>query len=309
MTYPSPAGAPVCYRHTGRETFVRCARCNRPICPDCMTEASVGFQCPNCVAEGRRTVRPVRTAFGGGVAGTRGYVTIALIVINVAMLGLSLASASNANKALYGQGVGGLLGGRTPLLDQLAVIGLAQFSDTDPTVHGVAAGEYYRLFTAMFMHYGVLHLLMNMYALWILGRTLEAALGPARFLALYLVCGLGGNVAAYVFQPDALSAGASTAIFGLFAALFLVLRRLGRSTSSVVPVIIINVIFTLTVPGISIAGHIGGLVTGGLVGTGLAYAPRNRRTAVQAGAVGAMVAVLLVLAAWKTASLRAGLFG
>jgi len=303
MTYPSPAGAPACYRHAGRETYVRCTRCERPICPQCMTEASVGFQCPECVAAGRRSQRPVRTAFGGSPAGQRGYVTIALIVANAVMLGLSLLSTSNANKALYGQGLGGLLGGRTPLLDQLAVIGLGRFSDTDPTLHGVAAGEYYRLFTAMFMHYGVLHLAMNMYALWILGRTLELALGPARFLALYLICGLGGNVAAYVFQPGALSAGASTAVFGLFAALFLVLRRLGRSTSSVVPVIVINLIFTITVPGISIAGHVGGLITGALVGAGVAYAPRAYRTPVQAGTAAATVLILGVLTLWKTAAL------
>jgi membrane associated rhomboid family serine protease len=271
-----------------------------------MREASVGFQCPECVAEGRRTQRPVRTAFGGSALGQHGYVTVALIVINVAMLLVSLASAKNAGGALAGQGLGGLLGGNTPLMQKLAVIGLDRDTATGQTVaFGIPQGEYYRLITAMFMHYGLLHLAMNMWALWILGRSLETALGPVRFLVLYLVAGLGGNVAAYVFQPGALSAGASTALFGLFAGLFLVLRRLRRNASSVIPVIILNFVFTFSIPGISIAGHLGGFVTGAIVGAGIAYAPQRNRTAIQAIVIVATVLVLGALTIWKTASLNA----
>ena len=304
MTDVPPAGTPVCYRHPGRETYIRCTRCDRPICPDCMREAAVGHQCPECVAEGRRTQRQTRTAFGGSTVGRQGYVTITLIVVNVLMLLLSLASAKNPGNALAGGGLGGLLGGDTPLMDKLAVLGRCVDVDTGAVTHcGVADGEYYRLFTAMFMHYGALHLLMNMYALWILGRTLEAFLGPVRFLALYLVAGLGGNVAAYVFQPNALSAGASTAIFGLFAALFVVLRKQGLSTAAVLPVIIINLVFTLTVPGISIAGHLGGLVVGGLVGAGFAYAPKEHRSALQAATVAIALVALAGLSLWQTGQL------
>jgi membrane associated rhomboid family serine protease len=302
MTSVPPVGVPTCYRHSGRETYVRCTRCDRPICPDCMREASVGFQCPECVAQGRRTQRPVRTAFGGSAAGQHGYVTITLIVVNVIMLLASLATAQNASRALGGTGVAGLLGGHTPLMDKLAVVAYIRYSQFEPW-HGVATGEYYRLFTAMFMHYGLIHLLMNTWALWILGRSLEAALGPGRFLALYLIAGFGGNVAAYVFQPGALSAGASTAIFGLFAALFLTLRKLRRDTSTVLPVIIINLVFTFAVPGISIAGHIGGLVTGGVAGAGMAYAPQARRTLIQAAVCVATVVVLAAMALWKTSAL------
>ena len=308
MTDVPPAGPPVCYRHPGRETYVRCARCERPICPDCMREAAVGHQCPECVAEGRRSQRQTRTAFGGSTVGRQGYVTITLIVINVLMLLLSLASAKNPGNALAGGGLGGLLGGDTPLMHKLAVIGGPECQDVrfGPVYAcGVAHGEYYRLFTAMFMHYGALHLLMNMYALWILGRTLEAFLGPARFLALYLVAGLGGNVAAYVFQPHALSAGASTAIFGLFAALFLVLRKLGLNAASVLPIIVINLVFTISVPGISIAGHLGGFLVGGLVAAGLAYAPRERRSAIQAATIIVAVLALGGLSLWQTALLTA----
>lgn len=304
MTPVPPAGTPVCYRHPGRETYIRCNRCDRPICPDCMREAAVGHQCPECVAEGRRTQRQTRTAFGGSTLGRQGYVTITLIAANVLMLLLSLASSRNPGGAVAGGGLGGLLGGDTPLMDKLAVIGQCGDPRVGPLAPcGVADGEYYRLFTAMFMHYGALHLLMNMYALWILGRSLEAFLGPVRFLALYLVAGLGGNVAAYVFQPGALSAGASTAIFGLFAALFLVLRKLGLNAAAVLPIIIVNLVFTLTVPGISIAGHLGGFVVGGLIGAGLAYAPKEGRSAVQAATMVIAVLALGGLSLWQTGQL------
>jgi len=269
-----------------------------------MREAAVGHQCPECVAEGRRTQRQTRTAFGGSTLGRQGYVTITLIAANVLMLLVSLASSRNPGGAVAGGGFGGLLGGQTPLMDKLAVIGQCGDPRIGPLAPcGVASGEYYRLFTAMFMHYGALHLLMNMYALWILGRSLEAFLGPVRFLALYLVAGLGGNVAAYVFQPGALSAGASTAIFGLFAALFLVLRKLGLNAAAVLPIIIVNLVFTLTVPGISIAGHLGGFVVGGLIGAGLAYAPKEGRSAVQAATIAVAILALGGLSLWQTSQL------
>ncbi len=295
----------MCYRHPDRETYVRCTRCDRSICPDCMREASVGHQCPECVTEGRRTQRAPRTAFGAtSGAGQSGYATGALIAVNLAMLIWSTLSAKGGG-ALYGGGLGGVLGGQTPLLTKLAVIGQCQAPDGSAVACATAQGEYYRLFTAMFMHYGIIHLLMNMWALWILGRTLEALFGPARFLAVYLVCGLGGDIAAYVFQPGALTAGASGAIFGLFAVLFVALRRLRLSTASVVPIIVINLIFTISVPGISIAGHIGGLVTGALVGAGVAYAPRANRTVVQVATILIVVALLGGLVVWQTARLTA----
>jgi membrane associated rhomboid family serine protease len=302
-----PVGVPVCYRHPGRETYVRCTRCDRSICPDCMREAAVGHQCPECVTEGRRTQRQARTVFGSTRgAGQAGYVTIGLVALNIIMLLVSVASAKNGGSALAGGGMGGLLGGDTPLMRNLAVIGEVQDPRTQQVFAvGIPQGEYYRLVTAMFMHYGVIHLVMNMWALWVLGRLLEAMFGPFRFLALYLVCGLGGNVAAYVFQPDALSAGASTAIFGLFGALFVALRRLGLSTASVVPIIVLNVVFTLTFPGISIAGHFGGLVTGAVVGAGIAYAPRANRAAVQVGVLVAITVLLGLVAVVQTGRINA----
>ena len=293
----SPPTTPVCYRHPSRETYIRCTRCDRPICPECMREASVGHQCPECVAEGRRTQRPARTVFGGGAAGRAGYVTKAIIAVNVLLMLLSIALDQGGDAAAGGRGFGGLLGGSTPLTNWGSVLGLALFPDF--TVHGIADGEYYRLITAMFLHYGLIHLLMNMWALWVLGRSLEATLGPVRFLALYLVAGLGGNVAAYVFTaPNSQTAGASTAVFGLFAALFIIMRRLGRDTSSVIPILVINLVFTFAVPGISIAGHLGGLAFGAIAALIMAYAPGSRRSLIQgagtAFVVFGLIAVTLV---------------
>ncbi|MFI2275470.1 MULTISPECIES: rhomboid family intramembrane serine protease [Catenuloplanes] len=298
-----PATVPVCYRHPGRETHVRCTRCDRSICPDCMNEASVGHQCPECVAEGRRTQRPVRTAFGGSAAGRAGVVTTTLIGLNV--LAAVLGVVFSGMNALVGSGLfsgasiihyaGAVVGPSiTVLADGNATFGaLPQYGTVFP---GVWDGGYYRLFTAMFIHFGILHLLMNMWALWILGRQLETALGPLRFLALYLVAGFGGNVAALLIDAESVSAGASTAIFGLFAALFVLLRRLGRDTSSVLPILIVNLVITFVVPSISIAGHIGGLAVGGLAAAALAYAPARNRGLIQGGALGLIFVILAVLA-------------
>jgi membrane associated rhomboid family serine protease len=273
-----------------------------------MRDAAVGHQCPECVAEARRTVRPVRTAFGGSGAGVRGYVTMSLIGVNAFMMLVTLLSAGRGN-ALAGGGMGGLLGQLTPVHYWGALI-------AEPTaipgtngqavgyVGGVASGEYYRLLTSMFLHFGLIHLAMNMWALWILGRSLEAALGPVRFLALYLTAGLGGSVAVYWFSGGHNpTAGASGAIFGLFAALILVLRKLGRSASSVIPILVINLIITFGIPGISIAGHLGGLITGGVVAAGLAYAPQPSRSAIQAGVIGATLLLLGMLTIARTVTL------
>ena len=266
-----------------------------------MREASVGHQCPECVAEGRRTVRRATTAFGGSPVGQQGYVTIALVALSIAaaLIGVLMGGPQSL--------LGGFFTDAGPIQAYGAVIGIpikltAAGTVVDVTsplsgtvLPGIDDGAYYRLFTAMFIHYGLIHLLFNMWALWVLGRTLEAALGPVRFLALYLISGLGGNVAAYVLFPNSLTAGASTALFGLFAALFVVLRRLRRDTSSVVPILVLNLVITFAVPGISIAGHIGGLVTGGVVAAGLAYAPKEKRTAVQVAVCAGVTVALLGL--------------
>jgi membrane associated rhomboid family serine protease len=266
-----------------------------------MRDAAVGHQCPECVAQGRRTQRPVRTAFGGSAAGREGYVTKALIALNVgvALLGVALAGAG----ALFS---GGLFTGATKLQWLGAVLGptvtvgpadvyYGAHPELGAVYTGIDDGAFYRLITAMFIHYGLFHLLLNMWALWVLGRNLEAVLGPVRFLGLYLLAGLGGNVACYLIDPAAPSAGASTAIFGLFAAFFIILRRLGRDTSAIVGLIVVNLVLTFAISSISKAGHLGGLVTGALVAAVLAYAPRANRTLVQTVGCVAVLAVLMAL--------------
>jgi membrane associated rhomboid family serine protease len=224
-----------------------------------------------------------RTAFGGSMSGALGRVTIALVVLNVIGSALELILGGPAN----------YLSGFFSRVTEIHFIGAVYGSDvylgpdgrgyTAPVdgstlFPGIDSGTgVYRLFTSMFIHYGPLHVLMNMYAVWQLGRYLEAQIGPVRYLALYLLSGLGGGVAAYLFQPNGFTAGASGAVFGLFAAVFILLRRLGRDTSSVLPVIIINLVLTFSIPGISIAGHLGGMVTGGVLALGLAYAPQQNR--------------------------------
>jgi len=299
---------PVCYRHPKRETYLRCVRCDRPICPECLREAPVGFQCPECVAEGRRTVRQGRTIFGGSTRGGEGYVTRALIAINVAVLVISVATLATASQS---RGVGrALFFGSTPLTEWGSVWGIARLGDSAGRVVGqvpvgIADGEYYRIITSMFIHYGLVHLALNMWALWVLGRELEAALGPGRFLTLYMFAGIGGSVAAYVFSPAAQSAGASGAIFGLFAALFVVLRRLNRDTSSIITVLVINLIFSFSVAGISWAAHVGGLATGGALAVAIAYAPREMRTRVFVAALVGMALILGAAIVLETASINA----
>jgi membrane associated rhomboid family serine protease len=289
----SPVTVPVCYRHPSKETYIRCTRCDRPICPDCMNEASVGHQCPECVAEGRKTQRSARTAFGGTAAGRAGTITRSLIGVNVAVMILSVVTGGIG--AVAGGGWGGLLGNQTPLTLWGSVVPFVNYRGE---LHGVAAGEWWRLITAMFLHYGVLHLLMNMYALWIIGRELEASLGRVRFVALYLLAGLGGNVASYLFSPDSISVGASTAVFGLMAAIFVILKRQKRSVAPIVPIIVINLVFTFVISNISVSGHLGGLIVGALAAGVLAYAPKNNRTVFQvvgcAIILGAMLAAVIV---------------
>ncbi|WP_433827751.1 rhomboid family intramembrane serine protease [Actinoplanes sp. CA-015351] len=297
----APSTAPTCYLHPSRETLIKCSRCERPICTSCMNDASVGHQCPECVKEGRRGQRPARTAFGGSRAGQLGYVTISIIVINSLVMVASAVIGGVGAIAGSSQWFG-LLGSGTSVTDWGEVLGLALYPDGQ--LHGIANGEWYRLVTGMFLHYGVLHLLLNMMLVLQLGRYLEAQLGPLRFAALYLLAGFGGNVAAYLFQaPNQPSAGASTATFGLVIAVIVVNRRMMRDSSQLVPLLVINLIFTFTVPGISIAGHLGGLVAGAAASAALVYANQPNRAVKQAIGCAAILLVLVIAAVVRTQSL------
>jgi membrane associated rhomboid family serine protease len=248
-----------------------------------MRSAAVGFQCPSCVAEGAKTIRQPRTAFGGRVAMDSGRVTSALIAINVAVF-------------VLGFGVQDL---------DVRFGNLALGLNRSFQVVGVAEGEYYRLITSAFLHAGVLHILFNMFALAQIGPVLEKALGRGRYLALYLLSALGGSVAAYLLAPpNQPSVGASGAIFGLFGAYYVVVRRLGGETGPIVVLLVINLAITFSVPNIDWRAHLGGLATGAVLAAAFAYAPRGPRQATLHAAACAAVAVVLVVAvALRTAAL------
>jgi membrane associated rhomboid family serine protease len=277
---PDPySGFAGCYRHPDRLTGVRCVRCNRPICPECQRAASVGFQCPDDVKQGNASVRRART-----VAGARANddappaVTYSLIGINV-LVYIFTALGTGAN---FVQNTG----------ENLHRLELTPYV----LAHN---GEYYRLVTAMFTHYGPIHILLNMYALYAIGPALERALGWWRFLAVYLIAGLGGSVACLLFQGALTpTAGASGAIFGLFAALLIVSRRVGAPTNQVWIVVAVNFVFTFSVPNISIFGHLGGFVVGGLATLALLqWSIKARPTLPSARTqLAGLVAIVLVLA-------------
>jgi membrane associated rhomboid family serine protease len=240
-----------------------------------MRVAPVGHQCPECIAEGAKSVAQPRTAFGGRPTSVA-WVTYVLIAANVIMFVL-----------------------------QKAVPGVYEELVLWP--RGVAAGQYYRLGTSAFLHADLMHILFNMWALWVIGPALERWLGPIRYIALYALSGLGGSVLVYLITPlDQPTLGASGAIFGLFGATFALARRLNFNVRWVVGLIVINLVITFAVPSISWQGHVGGLVTGTVLGWAYAYAPREYRTLVQVGVTVFAVVLFAALIWWRTASLLTG---
>jgi membrane associated rhomboid family serine protease len=248
-----------------------------------MNDAAVGHQCAECAGAGAKTVRQPRTRFGGRQYGPKPVVTYALIAVNVVMFGLQNVSADLQKE-------------------------LVLFSPA------VADGELYRLLTSAFLHYGMTHLLFNMWALYVVGPPLEMALGRLRFTALYVLSAMGGSVLVYLLSSlGAQTAGASGAIFGLFGATFVIGKRLNLDVRWVIGLIAINLAFTFLIPllggqNISWQGHIGGLVTGALVAAAYAYAPRERRTLIQVSASVALLVVFALLIWWRTTDLLT-LFG
>lgn len=286
----APAEGPVsCYRHPGRETSIRCTRCDRPICPDCMVSASVGFQCPDCVRRGSGTghspaASQPRTLAGGAVAADPRLITKILLGINVAVF-----LAVLANKAL---------------VNDLVLLGRANFSYSGPS-EGVAEGQWYRLVTSMFLHQEVWHIAFNMLGLWWLGGPLEAALGRVRYLALYLLSGLAGSALTYwLAAPNQPSLGASGAIFGLLGATAVLMRRLNYDMRPVFALLAINLVITFNPwGGIAWQAHVGGLVAGTLIAIGMVHAPRARRNLVQYGTCAVALLVVVLIVAARTSAL------
>ncbi len=267
------AVAPRCYRHPERETWVSCTRCERPICPECLRPASVGFQCPDCVQQGNATVRRASAPYGGAIVARPGVVSLILGLVNVVAFVVTVATAP-----------GGLTGNTgSKLFDELELVPIRVAVDS----------EYWRLLGSAFLHIGLLHLAGNLLALAIVGPALERVFGWWRFLAIYLVSALGGSVAVYMFgSPFGAVAGASGAIYGLFAATLIVVRKLGLDARFMVLAVALNFAVSFA-PGISLLGHLGGFVTGGLLTLAMVYAPKASRTSLQILAIGVIVAVMV----------------
>lgn len=229
-----------CYRHSSRETGVSCSSCGRPICPDCMTPTSVGMRCPECSRD-RTKVKTIRSIQAVPRA------TYALIAVNVAVF-----IASSVTGGGLARGVGG------PLYDKGFLFGPY-----------IADGhEYWRLLTSGFLHAGFFHLLVNMYFIYMIGMLIEPAIGTVRFLALYFASLLCGSFGALLLQPLASTVGASGAAFGLLGGAIVIARARGIDpwSSGLGLTLLINLVFTLTIPHISIGGHVGGVLGGFLVG-------------------------------------------
>ncbi len=256
-----------CYRHPDRETGVSCSNCGRPICPECMTPTPVGMRCPECSKQ-RTQVRTIRSLQ------TDPQLAYVLIALNV----IAYLAESSSGGVLFREGA----------------------------LHGpaVAAGEWWRIITAGFLHGSLLHILFNMFFIYFLGQLLEPALGKVRFAAVYVVSLLGGSLGALLLSNDAFTVGASGAAFGLLGAGIIGMRARGIDPmqSGLGTTLILNLVITLLIPGISIGGHLGGLVAGALAGWILIEVGERRRglaTPALAAtiALGVVIAVAAVLVA------------
>ncbi|HXJ62456.1 MAG TPA: rhomboid family intramembrane serine protease [Actinomycetota bacterium] len=282
-----------CYRHPQEVTGVHCTRCGRPICPECMIPAPVGYQCPECVAEARKAfrqgpVRQIRTVSRMSLTNITLAILIAIWIVQVMTgqgLGLGLNSSGGIDKLF-------IWGGMQPV--------------------SVAAGDYYRLFTAMFLHLSLLHILFNGWALLIFGRFIEQTLGRTAFAVVFLLGGLCGNVASYLFGPPLVpAAGASGAIFALFGAFIAYnFRRRQNAQSranlqSAIVIIGLNLLLTLGDGQIDWRAHLGGLIGGLVLGAVFdGIGARRSQNAVKWGTVAGIAVLLVVLVVFRTHELQ-----
>jgi membrane associated rhomboid family serine protease len=273
---PQPAPLRGCYRHPEKAASVLCAHCDRPICTDCMIEAPVGWQCPQCTSEGAKRSRHVpaftHTSRGRtGVVGSTNPTPIVLTIIAVNVVVFFLEG----------------FGTNVRVIDRYAMWPAA--------VH--VQNEYYRAFTAMWLHASFTHIFFNMIALLIVGPALEVLLGKVRFLVLYLLAGLGGSVFSYMLsQPNVAGIGASGAIMGVLGAYVVVGLRRRLPVAPVVGLLVLNFVIGFT-GNIDWRAHLGGLVTGCVLAFVYDYAGQLRdRTTARVITVGGSVAVLALLA-------------
>jgi membrane associated rhomboid family serine protease len=272
-----------CYRHPNRETGLSCSVCDRPICTDCATFAPVGIRCPEHSGKPQGVEKVARTVRRAHYEGSGAVVTRALIAINIIVYLATIATG------------GGLYSDAGTIYTHGVLFGPS-----------VANGDYWRLLTSAFMHYGPIHLGMNMLVLWFVGRPLEERMGRGRFILLYLVAGLAGSAGALLLDPCAQTLGASGAIFGLFGAA-LVLERQGIFVygGSIIGLIVLNFLFTFGLSGISVGGHVGGFVGGILAMLGFSRFGRTHALYGRAGLLGYGVLLAVGIASIVLAILTA----
>jgi membrane associated rhomboid family serine protease len=269
MTQVPQSPSTTCYRHPERETGRRCTRCGRNACPDCLREASVGAQCVECVKADAPTTRQRVTLLARNESMLATKIIIGINVVAFLVMGLR-------DSRFDGHG-------RTSL---------------DYVLFGpsVAHGEWYRMFTSSFVHFGFLHILFNMLLLWIVGQILEPGAGPLRFGLLYVASVAAGSAAVLIWQPNAITAGASGGVFGVAAAATLVMQRQGVSfwNTGFGPLLLINLLLGARDPHISIAAHIGGAIGGLLAAEAMLQARKLGRP--QLGLIGAALVTVIAVA-------------
>jgi len=267
---------PACYRHPTRETGVACSNCGRPICTDCMTPTTVGMRCPECAKQRTRVMRPRAMANAAPVA------TQAIIAINVAVYLAELFTGSGF----------GDLGGT--VYEHGALFGpLVQYQD-----------EWWRLVTSGFLHASVLHIAFNMFFIWMIGRSLEPAIGTPRFVVAYGTSLLCGSLGVLLLSFDRPAVGASGAAFGLLGALIAEARSRGIDlwASGLLQVALLNFAFTFFYPGIAIGAHVGGFAGGLLVGAIYTECDRRRLPRAVSLAAGTAIGVVAFVAALAVAN-------
>lgn len=273
---PPHAATSTCYRHPDREAGRRCTRCGRPACTECLVQADVGSQCVDCYRQGRPTAA-TRVRYWS--ASKPSLITYSLIAINVAVfLWTTLSDADRVPGTPSAEFRLGLFEGRDG-------------------VAGVADDEWYRLITSGFLHFSVFHIAFNMLLLFQLGNLLEPVVGRVRYTLLYFAALLGGSAGALLLSPNALTGGASGAVFGLLGAAAVALHRRGVNplSTGIGATIMLNLLITFTLPNISIGGHIGGLIAGSAAGWFMT-APRYRRVPPALTYAAPVIVALLALA-------------
>jgi membrane associated rhomboid family serine protease len=270
-----------CYRHPDRETGLSCSECGRPICYECMTPAPVGIRCPEHSGKPQGIQKVTRAVTGVG-AGRPNAVTLALIAANVAVALVEFATSSSAsflNNSIFEKG---------------SLFATGWFTPTS----GVAHGEWWRLFTAMFLHASFFHLAVNMYSLYFVGSIMEQVIGRWRFLLLYLASGLAGSAGALVLSPLTPTVGASGAIFGVLGGLFVLERRRHIATGGqVAGLIVLNLVITFAFSSsISVGGHVGGLIAGMVLMLALLQFRRSALSSVASVLAMSFVAVVVAYA-------------